>query len=233
MARAFTPEQLALLKSPNLKVNVLATFFLDEGTYRFCDENSGFDLKFGADTYIGANALFVATEVRSGSGLAAEPVTISIDGNRMAQVGIQDPAAALRDILGYLYQQRRVNWDFAFRYANEKDINLIVSAFAGKINSARLIDREVDVFDNSPRTTTILEIVLDSLAARYGRATYRLRSHNDQLEIDPTDQFYSFTVDVALTERNVLWGRGAPMNGSTSPNIGGGMVGAGPDVQHS
>lgn len=221
MARAFTAPELALLKSPDLKVNVLATFYLDEGTYRFCDENSGFDLSDGVNVYTGANALMGAVDIHSGTGLAAEPVTIILDGNRMAQAGVADPAKVLHDILGYLYQQRRVDWAFGFRYSNSQTITMTMPAFAGKINSARLIDKEIAFpDDDGPRTTTTLEIVLDSLAARYNRATNRLRSQNDQQEIDPTDQFFSFTVDVALTEQTVLWGRGSPMSGSSGVSSG-------------
>jgi len=229
MSRGLTAPELALLKSPDLKINSLLTFFLDEGTYRFCDENSGFDLKFGATTYLGANVLFAATDIRSGTGLSAEPVTLTIDGNRMAQAGVADPGRVLNDILGYLYQQRRVDMEFGLRYPEEQNLNLIIPVYAGKINTARLIDKEIAFpEEDGPRTNTILEIVLDSLAARYGRATNRLRSHNDQLEIDPTDQFFSFTVDVALTEQNIYWGRSSPMGGGTGLiGTGGGGSGSG------
>jgi uncharacterized membrane protein YgcG len=226
MARALTAPQKALLRSPDLHVNALVTFFLDQGTYRFCDDQAGFDLTDGVNTWIGANALAEAVEIRGSSALAAESVTILCDGNRMAQAGIADPARVLRDILGYLYQQRRVDWALGFRYSYSKDINMIIPAYAGKINSARLIDREINTPEDGARTVSYLEIVLDSLASRYNRSTNRTRSHQDQLEFDSTDNFYSHTQDVVQNERNVYWGKDAPF-GSGGPGGSGGGGGGG------
>lgn len=223
MARSFTTEQKALLRSPDLQMNMLITFYLDEGTYRFCDEASGFDLTNGVDTWIGANALAEASEIRSSSDLQAEGVTLTLDGNRMAQYGVDDPARVLRDILGYLYQQRRVDYALGFRYSYSNELNLIIPAYAGKINSARLVDKEIGGPEEEGGSTTSssLEITLDSLAMRYRRASNRTRSHEDQLEIDPTDMFYSYTVNIAVNERSVFWGRDAPYgianNGGATP----------------
>jgi hypothetical protein len=229
MARAFTTPQLELLRSPDLQVNVLATFFLDEGTYRFCDEQSGFDLFDGVNTWLGANAFAEAAEIRSTTEMAAEQVTLLLDGNRMTQAGIADPARVLSDILGYMYQQRRVDYAFSFRYSYSSQINMIIPAYAGKINYARLLDKELAYpVEGAETTVSYLEIVLDSLAMRYGRASFRLRAHNDQLELDPTDQFYSHTLDVAMRERTLYWGKKAPFgSGSGGSAPGSGLPGEG------
>lgn len=218
MARALTNDQKALLRSADLQMNVLMTFYLDEGTYYFCDEQ-GYDLKLGGQTYIGANALTEAAEIRASQDLQAESVTLVLDGNRMEQYGIADPAKVLKEILGYLYQQRRVDYYLGFRYSYSQDINLAVPTYAGKINSVRLIDNEIGgPGDGSARTTTSLEIVLDSLASRYRKASNRTRSHEDQMEIDPTDMFYSHTVGIVENEKNVFWGKFSPLGVAT--NIG-------------
>lgn len=226
MARAFTIAEKALLRSPDMSVNVLATFYLDEGTYRFCDELTGLDLFDGTNTWIGANAFAEAADIRSTTQMQAEQVTLILDGNRMTQAGIADPARVLADIMGYLYQQRRVDYAFGFRYSYSSQINMIVPAYAGKINSVRLIDKSIDFPENQDfRAIPSLEIVLDSLAARYNRATFRLRAHNDQLECDATDNFYSHTVDVAMNERNLYWGKKAPFSGSKA-GYGSGSTGS-------
>lgn len=212
MARSFTAPQKALLRSADLAVNVLVTFYLDEGTYRFCDENASYDLTDGVNTYIGANAFMGEIEIRGSQPLAAEQVRFIVDGNRMAQAGVSDPAAVLAEILEYLHQQRRVDFAFGFRYSYNQTINLVIPAYAGKINSIQLIDGSMDIESGEgTRVVSRLEIVLDSLAVRYRRASHRTRSHNDQLEVDATDQFYSFTQDVALNERTVYWGKAAPV----------------------
>lgn len=219
MARSLTSGQKALLRSPDLQLNTLATFYLDEGTYRFCDDISGFDLSDGVNTYVGANALAEAAEIRSSQDLQAESTTLILDGNRMAQAGVDDPARVLRDIMGYLYQQRRVDYALGFRYSYSQTINLVIPVYAGKINSVRLIDKEIEYSLEGSRVASQLEIVLDSLAMRYRRATNRTRSHEDQLEIDPTDEFYSYTVNIAVNEKSIFWGKQAPLGVQNNAGI--------------
>jgi len=229
MARAFSPDQMALLKSPDLAVNALVTFYLDEvnpdqpdGAWRFCDLDRG--LYDGVHNYVGASALTDSIEVKSSQDLAAEPVTLVIDGNRMAQYGIDDPARVLRDILGYLFQQRRVDLALGFRYNYSYDVNLTVPIYAGKINYCSLQDMAVPLEDNntgdldpssgSPQLITQLQITLDSLAKRYSRATNRVRSHQDQLELDPTDMFFSYVADAIANDKNLYWGGVSPVQHS-------------------
>lgn len=213
MARAFTQEQRDLLRAPAVKVRLFVTFYLDSGVYRFCDDV--LDMTDGTNTFLGASAFTEAVEVRSGRDFAAEPITLICDGNRMAQYGIQDPARVLRDILGYLYQQRRVDFAYAISYPDQQNANLVVPIAAMKINYARLIDDNISL-ESTEGAIAKLEIVMDSLAARYSRATYRTRSQEDQHEIDPTDNFYSFASDVANAEKSIYWGRKAPYGGRPS-----------------
>lgn len=225
MARALTTDQRNLLRSPDLACNALATFFLDEGTYRFCDHP--LDLTDSTNVFIGASALSDSVDIKSGSDLAAQEVTLLIDGNRMTQYGIEDPASVLRDILTYLHQQRRVDIALGFRYSYSMEINLVIPVYAGKINSCRLIDQRMPGFDQSQAVVeSRLEITLDALAMRYSRATLRTRSHQDQLEIDPTDNFFSFTLDATLNEAALYWGKERP-RGVASPYSGGGAGGIG------
>lgn len=210
MARLLTSGQKALLRAPSITLRVLFIFYLDEGTYRFCDDIQ--DATDGVNTYIGANPLASSLEVRSGRDLAAEPITLVLDGNKMTQAGIQDPARVLSDILGYLHRQRRVDVAFGFSYPNTQNMELLIPIAAMKINTARLIDQDMSLDDSDQAVEAKLEIVMDSLASRYSRATFRTRSHDDQLEIDPTDNFFSFTSDAANSERNLLWGKAARGN---------------------
>lgn len=213
--RALTAPQKALLRS-DCQARLLATFFLDEGTYRFCDD--AVNVSDGTNTWVGASALSSNVEVRSGKDLAAEPVTLVCDGNRMAQFGIQDPARVLRDMMGYLAQQRRIDWALGIGYPDSETLSLVIPIYAGKINNYRMIDDEVSL-DNQDEVSSKLEIVIDALAARYDRATYRTRSHDDQQEIAPGDNFYSFTADAAISDSTLYWGKDAPY-GAVSTAIG-------------
>jgi hypothetical protein len=210
MARAFTNAQRALLRAPAVRIRLLATFYLDAGTYRFTDDV--LDVVAGGQTYIGASALTESIEVRSGADLAAEPITLICDGNRMEQHGIQDPARVLSDIMGYLHQQRRVDFAYGLSYPEETVVNLMIPIAAMKINHVRLVDQQLDLLAEEP-VAARLEIVCDSLAMRYGRSTYRTRSHADQQEIDSSDMFFSFTQDAAQAEKTIYWGKKAPRGG--------------------
>lgn len=97
-------------------------------------------------------------------------------------------------------------------------MNLIVPMAALKINNARLIDEDMSFESPDQPVVARLEIVMDSLAARYSRAPFRTRSHEDQLEIDPTDLFYSFTVDSQNTEKTLYWGKKSSVAGGVSSN---------------
>lgn len=215
MARSLTTDQRNLLRSPDLAANILLTFYLDEGIYRFCDYD--FDLYDGTNTYIGASAFSEAADIRSGQDLSAQESTLILDGMRMTQYGISDPAKVLREILDYLHQQRRVDYALGLRYMESKDINMVLPLYAGRINHARLVDESVAGYgDSEASTVPKLEIVLDALAARYNKATLRTRSHQDQLELDPTDKFFSFTVDATQNEALVYWGKETPRGVTTS-----------------
>jgi hypothetical protein len=217
MARAFTTDQRNLLKSPHLRCVVLMTFYLDSGTYRFCDDVE--DMYNGVHTYIGASSIADVSEVRSGPDLAAEGMTITIDGNKFTQAGIADPGAILRQMLDELYSQRRVDFAFGFAYTYSQEVNLTIPAYAGKINSCRLIDDDVDISADARPTEAKLEVILDSLASRYGRATFRTRSDADQREIDVNDAFFSFTEDALNTDKSIYWGKQGPSgSGTVNPN---------------
>jgi hypothetical protein len=220
MSRLFTTEQKALLRAPSLRLNVLMSFFLDEGTYRFCDDI--IDRNDGVNTYIGAQPLASTIDIRSGKDLSAEPVTLILDGNKMTQAGIQDPARVLADIMGYLHQQRRVDISFGLSYPDQSEINMVIPVAALKINYCRWIDETIDIMDPTGDVTAKLEIVMDSLAARYQRSPFRTRSHADQLEIDPTDMFFSFTADASNTEKTLHWGKKSSIGGVRG---GGGFIG--------
>ncbi len=221
MARTLTTDQRNLLKSPDLKIRVLGTFHLDGDTVRICDDVE--DITYAGNTYIGASALAEAVDIRSGADFAAEPITLILDGARMTQYGISDPLKVFSEMLSSLYSQRRVDWWLGFSASTERNINFALPGFAGKINSARLLEDEMDFAEQEQEPlASKLEIVIDSLATRYSRATYRTRSHEDQLEIDPTDMFFSFVSDVVANEQTIYWGKKAPRQKNAASGGGSG-----------
>lgn len=224
--RAFTAPQKALLRAPEIQGNLLAQFNLDSGTYYFCDDIQ--NLSDGVTTYIGANSLANSIEIKSGSGLAAEPLTLTCDGNRMTEFGIDDPAKVLREMMEELHKQRRVDFSLGLRYPHIWEITLKVPLYAGKINHCRMEDGAVELGTDSKQAEPKLIIVLDALASRYNRSTFRVRSDEDQREIEPTDAFYSYVNSTSQGELNLFWGKAGPsMAGGVGAGSGFGM-GAGP-----
>lgn len=218
--RLLTAPQQALLAKGALRAHLLVAFFLDEGTYRFCDDVV--DLFDGTNTWVGASSIFSDVEFTAGLGLAAEPITLICDGQRMVQSGITDPAKVLRDILTYLHRQRRVDMFLGLGDLNSEEINLVIPITAMKINYAVLVDERIDPLGDS-ETVSKLKIVLDSLASRYGRAPFRTRSHEDQKEIDATDNFFSFVQNASQTESTLYWGKNGPSGLSSRGATPGGM----------
>jgi hypothetical protein len=213
MARDFTAPQRALLRSADIKVRLLSTWWLDDATYRFCDDVE--DLTDGTYTWIGASALFSATDIRSGANMAAEPVTLTVDGTRLHQSGFTDPAGLFREVVGYLKPNRRVDLAVGAMYPDQQQVQLVLENYAGKINNAKIVDPKVELNDltssSAQRPMPTLTVTLDSLALRYQWSTGRTRSHNDQLEIDPADMFYSFVSDSIRNEGILYWGKKAPV----------------------
>ena len=231
MSKAFTSDERLLLRSGLVKVRWLFTFFLDTGTYYFCDDVE--DLTYSGQVYIGASALAAVSDIKSASGLASESITLIIDGTRVGASGYTDPASLFRDILTLKLHQRRVNIDVGIAPIDSFDLTIKKPAYAGKINNARIVDPKLELSANPlDPTTGNLEIVLDSLSHRYNRQTGRTRSHADQQEIDPTDMFYSFVQDTVQKSNELYWGKASAsgQNGlitSGTPYGGGGAYSVG------
>lgn len=212
--RFLTTEQKQMLRGAGLRANLLVTFYLDEGTWRFCDDVA--DMTDGSETYIGANALLSATDIRAGAPLSAEGVTLQVDGTRAYNAGITDPAFVFNAFLNTKFHQRRVDLEWAFSASDQQAIGLIIPAYAGKINNARLVDDGIELGEREPGFSR-LEIVLDALAARYKRRSFRTRSHDDQLQLtNGEDMFFSYVAGITAVEETLYWGRATPTNVPTS-----------------
>lgn len=209
MARNFSDDQRALLRSSVLRARLLTTWYMDGGTFYYCDDTQ--DLTWNSNLFIGANALASATEIRSAaSGWAAESVTITVDGTRLGEAGMTDPAIFFAAIFALDLSNRRVDIDLALMGETDENPVLVFPLYAGKINNAKLVDPNRAVTDIGVAQQSKLEIVLDSLAARYQWIVGRTRTHEDQLEIDPTDMFFSFVHDNMQNEQTLYWGKKAP-----------------------
>lgn len=215
MARTFTTPEKALLRAPAIKGRLLTDWYLDSGTFHFCDDVE--DLTDGVTTWVGASILGVVSDIKSAAQFAAESVTLQVDGTRLNISGFTDPADLFRGILALPLHQRRVDFSWGLMYPDVQDITLKIPIYAGKINNVKMTYPQV-TFDTSgiaQPSPGVLTVTLDSLAARYSRVTGRTRSHSDQLEIDPTDTFFEFVV-ASDNDKTLFWGKSNPNN--SNPN---------------
>lgn len=209
MARTFTEAQKELLRSSALQARLMTTWWLDDATYRFSDDV--YDFTYGGNTWIGANALASATDIKANqSGWAAESVTLTVDGTRLYQAGFTDPAGLFRTIIDLPLTNRRVDIELGLMAIGEVNPTLVIPLYAGKINYPRIVDPPKNFERPGEATHSKMEFVLDSLAMRYQWVVGRTRSHEDQLEIDPTDQFFSFVHDNIRNEQTLYWGKKDP-----------------------
>lgn len=214
MAQDLTTEQRALLRKPNLKARLLTTWYMDSGIVRFCDDVE--DIVYGGYTWIGASALASVSEIKaSNGGTAAEPVKIIVDGTRMYQAGFDDPAGFFRLILEEQLHNRKVDLDLAIAEHDSNTWGLVLPLYAGKINHAKIVDPDVRI-NSGENPQPNLEIVVDSLFVKLTWITQRVRSHQDQLEIDPTDMFFSFVHNNVRNEQLLYWGKKPPAGTTTS-----------------
>lgn len=212
MARILTAPQRALLRSPSVAARALITFHMDSGDYLYCDDVN--DITDGTSTWIGASALAACSDIRSSSGFSAEQVTITLDGTRMQESGFPDPAAFFQIVLGLPLHNRRVDLAYGLGYPESNTILLVLPAYAGKINNAKVVAPAIN-FDSLPGGSDQtpqqnLQIILDSLTVRYTWITGRTRSNADQQEIAPGDTFFQYVGDAVLNESTLYWGKKNP-----------------------
>lgn len=222
MAKNFTTAQRALLRSPNLRARLLTTWHMDDGDYYFCDNAE--DITYEGTTWIGASALASVSEIKSGANGSSEPIKVIIDGTRLYQAGFTDPAAFFRDILELPLSNRLVDFELILGYHDSEEWGLKLPLFAGKINHPKLIEPAISLEAKEPGQPK-LEIMIDSISIKYGWVSSRVRSHQDQLEIDPTDKFFSFTHNNLRNEQKLYWGKKAPLSGGGGGGGGGGSTG--------
>jgi hypothetical protein len=144
----------------------------------------------------------------------------------MTQAGITDPARVFADMLAYMNRQRRVDFALGLGLPASEEVNIVIPIAAMKINYVQLVDAKTEFTDpgNQEPTSARLNIVLDSLAARYTQASFRIRSHPDQLEIDATDLFFQLTTNASRQATTLYWGKATPAGG---PGFGPGYYGGG------
>jgi hypothetical protein len=185
-------------------IRVLVDLYLGSGRYSFWDGHQHASLD--GQTYLAAGAFSTISGISFGQDLGADGVEITFDASRLLAASTEpfDPAALLATVHDEAYHQKRVDIRFAFFDAETGALVLTVRRFGGIIDQIEI--RETPGGDEGPGSAAMI-IRCESVARRYGRREGRTRSHEDQTEIWPGDDFFKFTQSTVASERRLIWGR--------------------------
>jgi len=189
----------------NVGVFLCVDLFLDSGLCSFWDGPE--NVIIGERTYVATGAYAGATAASSGAHMSAQGVQLSLDASRLLADAADetDPAYFLSTIISEGgYRQRRVEMAYSVWSADPIAHVMQRRCFTGLIDQMEI--REAPGGDDG-RGQSILLVRCESLALRYGQRVGRTRSHEDQQEIYPGDDFFKAASGSIATERNLMWGR--------------------------
>ncbi|MDX2277711.1 MAG: hypothetical protein NW206_19850 [Hyphomonadaceae bacterium] len=225
MALALTTAQRNALRSGPLALYLCCDLELDSGTERFWDGPE--DATIDGDTFLAIGAFASASSVSMGLDLGGGGVELMLDATKLldAAANPTDPAYFLSTIISNGgYRQRPMHLYYSFWNASTGLHILQVRAFTGLIDQMTILQRP----GADGRGQAILKVACESLTLRYGTRVGRVRSHADQQEIWPGDDFFKFCAGSVAQERNLDWGKeGSNNGGGGGLNYVGGLGGGG------
>lgn len=207
MAVPLTSGQRDALRSGPLALYLCVDLFLDGGTQRFWDgpENA----VISGDSYLSIGAYAGASVVSQGADLGGNGIELTLDATKLlgAAADVSDPAYFLSTIISAGgYRQRPMRLSFSFWNADTGAHILQLRKFTGVIDQMQIDDKPAT---GSGEGRALLVIKCESLTLRYGQRTGRVRSHADQQEIWPGDDFFKLCAGSVATERSLNWGHKA------------------------
>lgn len=222
MALGFDSATQAALNGGAVSFRYLASFALDDETYRFGNHTPGEWLTFNGQNWYGLGGLAKISDLSTAQGTAADEATIRLDGTLLSEVpeGYEDASSWLRDILqtDMINRQCRI-------------IELIEDIDTG----APLIgiQRFSGPIDRTPvdYTRPELTIRIRSNRQQLGWANGRTRSDADQRRISATDGSLRHIADVVARGGKLPWGFIPSGGGVVTGGGGAGGGGAGNDIQ--
>lgn len=215
MAKAYNAATLAALAAGNVSFRLLAQFELDDGTYRFGNHTPGELESALGQSWYGVGGLATVQGFTTATGLAADEVTIQVNG---AMVMAPPPeyantASWFRDILTRDMNNRRAT---IYELILQEDTGAPLHAdkmFAGPIDRTPLDPKKPEL---------AIRIRSNRQALQWSNG--RTRSDADQRRIAATDGSLRHVGDVAARKGKMPWGFIPKGNGTRT---GGGGTGGG------
>lgn len=218
-----TTDQLNTLRYGPAALFTCVDLHIDDGPYYFWDgpEAATIDAK----AYLSLGGYAGVSTVIHGADLGSSAVDLILDASRLlsASNNPSDPANWLATVISNGgYRQRRMYMFYSIWNASTGVHVLQRRAMSGVIDQMRI---RYDPDANSGKGSAKLVVRCEDISLRYGQRLGRLRNHEDQREIDPTDDFFKMTAGAIIRERTLQWGRAG--EGSQPTTGGGGVLGGG------
>lgn len=214
MAITLTADERAALRRGAVGVRALIDLYFTSGRYSFWDGDVIWN--FEGQNYVPISEFGEISPISLGQDLGAEGIEIVVNGTRLVEAaGGTDPGALFGTIELEAYQMRRVEIRLAFFDIETGALLFLRRRYTGIIDQIRHEERRVE----SGAMNMFLVVGVESLARRYGTRLGRTRSHEDQQEIYPGDEFFKFTMASGATRPALVWGRKSAQTGG-----GGGVV---------
>lgn len=211
MPIALTDDEKAALRRGSIAIRTLIDFHFDSGRYSFWDGEFHWEAEPGV-TYLAVSDFGEVSSVGMGQDLGAEGITLRLNGTKLIEASpdADDPGAFFGMIEEENYQQRRTDVRFAFFDIDTGALLFTKRRYAGLVDQMRQLEEINEQFTAAEQW---LVIALESMARRYMVRSGRTRSHEDQREIDATDDFFKFTAPSVAKQGNIWWGRRPPGSG--------------------
>lgn len=212
-----TETQLNTLRYGPAALFTCVSLFIDDGPYHFWNGPSNHDID--GTTFLSIGAFGWATAVGHSSDMAASGIELVLDATRILKAANDetDPGLWVATVIANGgYRQRRMNMAYSIWNADTGEHVMQRRTFTG------VIDQMAIRYDPSPENglgACKLIVRCEAITLRYGQRLGRIRSHEDQREIAPTDDFYKFCTGSVIRERTLQWGKaggsaGAPTQDS-------------------
>lgn len=217
MPITLTDAQRAALSANQVAVRALLDLHLDSGRYSFWDgpEHWAFD----GTTYYAAGDFGEISSISMGQDLGAEGIEVRLNGTRMlASSSVAfDPIDLFGSIERETYHLRPLNVSFAFFDTTTWAPMFTLRRFTGLIDQIRQTE-EIEDSSSAQLPEAVLVIAAESVARRYGERSGRVRSHEDQSEIHPGDEFFKYTNPTVGRQGSLWWGRKPPQSSTPRPS---------------
>ena len=205
MALPLTPAQRAALRRGAIGARALLDLYLASGRYSFWDGDEHESIN--GVTYVSAGAFATVSDISYGIDLGADGIEIAFDATRLLNASPDpfDPVKLLSTINAEDYHQKRAEMRLILFDTETREQILVVRSFTGVIDQM-----PIEETPGEGGSSAILIVKLESVARRYGRRVGRTRTHEDQQEIWPGDDFFKFVGSTIAKERQIYWGRMPP-----------------------